>query len=441
MAVVDENTIPYTYNDVEDILEAGIDALDIDFDKARTILFPFIPANGPVAVDYGIYTLQYALMFGNEILQIEKNNHQSDFSMPGELSEMFGRAKQKMTLYEELVRWGHFKLKHATDQMKRANSMVTVSHIFQDATSSNLKEAKIAKMSHTFLASAYKDLYEITFFLELLLNLHNIANNKAFSEKPFHGIKHTGKYIVGDNGFMNKGLALDWLKQQANDELKFLLSNTYNSDIRKLAGHNNYTYSEPNETYILNDNEKELTKTYVSGMLTNLSLLQNALRLETLRHYYELESRELPGIWSIGYMDWRFNKDEDELLILQYWSNFIRHQEKTKPMRVSFYLSPAAGTRDSVCLSLDEPKQYPYDLRVIPSKQTLRHLERLSKKSDIDVILIGVAPMVEPFTKMSKTTVVLHRRELTVLNEMRLNLKVDKESLLSLIAFLKSQKL
>ncbi|KKP66100.1 MAG: hypothetical protein UR68_C0032G0012 [Candidatus Roizmanbacteria bacterium GW2011_GWA2_35_19] len=440
--------VKYSKHEVVETLIKSFSLLETDFDKACDILFPYVPVNGPIAVDYGIYTLQYALTFGDEILEIEKSNPKSKFSMPGEVNEIITECQKKnINGYKELLVWSHEKIKLATDQMKRANAtMSAVYYSFDELVANNNKSYKkdlnlvqIKEMDHHFLVNAYKDLFEISFFLELLLNLQFIKNGENFSNNPFKNLKFNNKPIINKSSFLNKGLAVAYLNKVLSGSLKILLNSTFIPEIRKLAGHNNYTFNKKTNTYIFNEqNKKQISFEFVSKCFTNLGLFENALRLELNKHYLEEFNQESPRVDKIGFMDWRFSKDEKEILILQYWSNFIRLQEQKPPEEISFYRIPLQ-TNDSIkriCLGFDKKYHFPYDLRVIANKLSLKLMKNLNKKNSITIKIIGVAPNVDPFSKMSKVLVSLRNRKMVVIGEITTHVKINHRNLNSLINFL-----
>lgn len=310
-----------TKQELIEIVNRAISLLLIHPDKAVKLLYPYVPANGPVAVDYGIYTLQYALLFGEDI---QKAHADENKSLPVKIGGLFERCKLKnFDEYIELLEWVTKEMKQVHEQMKRAKvnllidvalyeSLSTLSSLNPNAVEKLVLSLQITNPRHHLLGNAYKDMYEISYFLELLANLIIISKGGKFSENPFKGLVINRQPIIDRSGRLIKGNAINWLIGNADSFLGNIIKSSYDNKLRNLlGGHNDYVFDSARGIYISKDGKFKFDYARVLAYLSNLEFLFSALRLDGLTRYYE--DAKLPAkIYEIGYMDWRFNNKQDQ---------------------------------------------------------------------------------------------------------------------------------
>ena len=135
------------------------------------LLYPYVPINGPVAIDYGIYSLQYALLFGTDIQQSAKTKQ---ITLPNEIGDLFDKCKNEyFNEYLNLLDWISNNMKEATNKIIRARVTDTIEaslhHVLsklQVISPETVREIALGIRMDTpkyhVLANVYKDLYEIT---------------------------------------------------------------------------------------------------------------------------------------------------------------------------------------------------------------------------------------------------------------------------------------
>lgn len=429
-----------------ELLNKATSLLSIDPQKAIRIIHPYVPANGPVSIDYGIYSLQYALIFGENIQATKANENKS---MPVKIGKLFEKCKSgNLTEYLKMLAWATKELKQVHEQIKRARVSMHIDSVLHESLSnlSSLNPSEVEELvlsleitnpRHHLLANSYKDMYEISFFLELMANLLNISAGGKFSDTPFKGLIINGNPIL-DRGRLIKGNAISWIEENSDSFLREIVTHSYNNVLRNLlGGHNDYVFDSTAEIYASKNGKVKFDYGRVLAYLSNLELVFQALRLEALTRFYE--DTKLPAkISEIGYIYWYFTKNKDKIIIAQYWSNFSKRDKSILPKTLSFYRLPMKREGKFISLGFDKKYIFPYDLRVIANNQSLDLMKSLLGKDKINITILSVAPVVSPFTQMSKTIIPLGSNKFLVVGDMEAEVEIDKPSLETLINYLEN---
>ncbi len=434
-------------NELIELLNHAISLLSSDHEKAVELLHPYIPVNGPVTIDYGIYSLQYALIFGEDI---QKNYKSKNKTLPLIIRDLFEDCKTKnLKEYQKLLDWIKKEMPQVTEQIKRArvnlridsalqNSLGALSPFNPQAVHKLILSLHVDNPTHHLVGNAYKDLYEISFFLELLANLILISGGANFPQNPFDGLQINGRSLLDRAGRLVKGNAINWLESNSDISLKGIIQSCYDNKLRNLlGGHNDYVFDSSTQTYTSKDGKITYEYTKVFSYLSALELLIAGLRLDGLTRCFE-DAEEPVELYDIGFTNWSFNKNRDELLITQNWSNFNLRDKTKPPTSISFYRLPVKREGKYICLGFNNNYIFPYDLRVRANESSLELMKSLFEKDTIKIVIVGVAPAVSPFTYMSKAKITLHSKEFLVTNELRTEVKIDKPGLKTLIEYLKS---
>jgi len=434
-----------TQDNIHDILNKAISLLEKHPDEAVKLLYPYVPINGPVAIDYGIYSLQYALLFGTDIQQSAKTKQ---ITLPNEIGDLFDKCKNEyFNEYLNLLDWISNNMKEATNKIIRARVTDTIEaslhHVLsklQVISPETVREIALGIRMDTpkyhVLANVYKDLYEIDFFHVLLGNLVNISRGNVFSTTPFANLKMYGKDLVDKNGMLIKGLLIKWFESNTSGVLQQSIISSYNSQLRNLlGGHNAYVFDETNKIYYSADRATKYTYTELFSYLSNLERLMSALRLEGIIRHLE-DSKHPAKIYDIGFMDWRINIEQQKVYVLQYWSNYWARKNIDLPKTINFYRIPFELDGKRIALAFDSKYIFPYDLRAFPSKDSIKLFKELSKLESINLIIHAVAPPVEPFTNISNTNVTIEGKDMLIIGESSTKVEIDKKSLDTLIRYL-----
>lgn len=438
--------------DKQDLIKSmnkAISLLEINYDEAVKLLFPFVPCNGSVSLDFGIYTLQQALIFGEQIQQ--SLSKKDEICLPTEINNLFDKCKENNSEFTKLMEWSLGEIKYVHDQMKRAHLSIKIEDSFhstvEEMALSNPQKAgdlflslQIDNPQYHLLANSYKDSFEIDFYLNLLGNLLTISKNGLFSKNPFDEKKINGNSLTDRNHNLIKGNVINWIIENSNEKLGKIIKYSYDNKLRNLlGGHNDYIYDLKKETFYSKDKKINYPYSRLSTTRSNLDMLQNALRLEILtRKFYEMTE---PGkMADIGYMNWSFNKDASEVLISQYWSNFNQREIGDSPKIISFYKAPLKlkGEEKRICLGFNKKYFFPEDLRVIANNESLKIMELLSGRDNLKIKIISIAPNVQPFTNMSKAKITVFEKNFLVIDELNTEVDIDKPALLTLIDYLKN---
>ena len=432
-------------------VNTAISLLDRNQEEAVKLLHPYVPVHGPVTIDYGIYTLQYALLFGEDI-----QKHREDFNncMPVKITDLFEQCKTKnFNEYLKLINWIYGEMKSVHVQMKRSRVNLLMDSALYESLSllSPMNPEKVKELvlslqinnpSHHLLANTYKDSYEISFFLCFLGNLIVISKRGKFSKNPYKNLVINGKSLSDKKGRLIKGNVISWLVKNSDPFLKRVINSSYNNILRNLlGGHNDYIYDSASDTYVSKDGKLKFNLSHVFAYLSNLELLQSSLRLDGITRYFE--DTKLPAKMSeVGFMDWRFSKDLKTIFILQNWANFSRRKlEKSDPPKIiSFYRLPIKRKGKYVCLGFNKNYIFPYDLRVKANDDSLRLMEGLMKLYTIKVAILSIAPKVKPFTNISTSEVEIEGKKFLITKKLETEMEIKKNSLTTLIDYLKGEQ-
>lgn len=447
MSKIKDNQLNDKQNLIQ-LMNKAISLLEINYDEAIKLLFPFVPCNGSVSIDFGIYSLQQALIFGEEIQQ--NFSKKAEICLPIEIGKLFDKSKENNNEYIKLMDWGLGEMKYVHDQMRRAHLSINIESSFhstvEEMAISNPQKAgdlflslQINNPQYHLLANSYKDSFEIDFYLNLLGNLLIISKNGSFSKNPFDGKNVNGKSLTDKNHNLIKGNIINWLIDNSDQKLGQIIKFSYDNKLRNLlGGHNDYIYDLEKKVFYSKDKKINYPYFRLSATRSNLDMLQNALRLEILtRKYYEIVE---PGkISEIGYMNYSFNNDVSEVLISQYWSNFNQRTIEDSIDSISFYRAPfkLKGDEKRICLGFNKKYLFPEDLRVIANDESLKIMELLMKRDKLKIKIISVVPAVLPFTNMSKAKITVCENNFLILDELNTEVDIDKPALLSLIDYLK----
>lgn len=441
----DESTI--SKQDLIALVTKAIALLSVNPKNAIKLLHPYSPANGPVSVDYGIYTLQYALLFGEDI---QKTYADENKSLPVKIGRLFEKCKTKnFDEYIKLLKWIAKEMKQVHEQMKRARVNLSMDSALYESLGalSTINPSEVEKLvlsleinnpRHHLLANTYKDLYEISFFLELLANLIIISGGKKFSAKPFKDLKIDGRAITGEAGRLVKGNAINWLEKNPDTFLSTIIKSSYDNTLRNLlGGHNDYVFDSSSEIYRSKDGKVKFEYARVLTCLSNLELLISALRLDGLTRYFE-DVKHPIKISEIGFIHMHPAKKKDTLIIAQYWSNFNRRTREDLPKIISFHEPLVKTINKYICLSFNKKFIFPYDFTFGVTDFSLSLMKSLLKKDKINIIVCAVAPKVSPFTYISKSTIIIDHKEFLVTNSLEAEVEIDKPNLEKLIEYLEN---
>jgi hypothetical protein len=240
----------------------AISFLENDPSEAIKLLYPYIPSNGSIEIDYGIYSLQYILAFG----ETTRNNSDVNTNLPLKVNEIFEKCKtNNKDEYLKLIEWVKKWSKPVASQMKRAKvnimtglalseALTLLSPINPTTVNKLISSLQVSNPQYHLLGNAYKDEFEINFFIELIGNLINISEGNSFSQKPFKGVQINCKSIVDKKGNIIKANAIEWIEKNSDTFFGEIIRSSYNSKLRNLVGgHNSY----------------ELVKTFIQASMVN----------------------------------------------------------------------------------------------------------------------------------------------------------------------------
>ncbi|MCL4199711.1 hypothetical protein KJZ67_00020 [Patescibacteria group bacterium] len=431
-----------TSEELNELINTAITLLPNDFDKAVQLLHPYFPVNGPVTVDYGIYTMRYALIFGISILKSKEK------SLAAIINKLFEDCKSNYpNEYQKMLAWITQEMPQAVEQLKRARlnllmdfalarSLAKLNTFSATEVQSVIASLQFPHPRSHLLANAYKDMYEVTYFFELLANLLQISIGKPFSSSPFKGKTIKGVPVTDRDGRLIKGRAINWLVQESSQELGVIIQSSYSNKIRNLlGGHNDYSFNELTGTYESKDGKLKYPYSEVLSYYSALELLVTALRLDGIIRPYE--ESDMPGeIWQVGFMNWSMKEPSEKILIMQNWSNFWRRPKGYSPKIISFYRVPMKREGKYVALGFDKKYFFPYDLRVVANEDTTQLMKGLLGRKTIEVTIVGLAPKVEPFTKISSQTYELEGKEFLIVGAKKATMEIDASALETLVNYL-----
>lgn len=249
---------------------------------------------------------------------------------------------------------------------------------------------------------AYKDLFEYRPLLELMASLVLIDQGHPYHADPFkvHLLMVDGQRVHKGKSF-SKGRAARWLTDNApTEELRRLLSTAYVVRFRNLSAHSDYLADPANGLYISEEFE-DAAFSEVMESLVGLKLMYEAAQILNNVHLFEISDNYKMS--DMGHLDWGFDAENNRLCLLQHAANF----DGTVPRSVRFWGGPVGpggfgvGSRDRLTISFNNCIMPQYDLGVHASPDSLTMLRNLSQRSQVDVEVTAIAPLMQPFDSIA----------------------------------------
>lgn len=385
--------------------------------SARRFLRGHVPQMGYIDFHYGLYSLEEAIHFSDDLLNAKKWRY--GVSVVKILGGEFEKAhKTNAAELYKLLEWSksyekttHAKMKNSDSGMDMARKLI----------SSGI--AKNNEFVYKQALDAYKDKFEAETTIIVLANVVNIQNGLSFSDKPFktHWLRVNGLPIHNGRD-MKKGLAIEWLFQNSKGKYQSLIRDCYDVKARNLSGHHGYTVNARYRRYEFGT--ETMSFKHVLSKLQKISRLQLALYFRTSLALFEYDPDTSFDMADFGIMDWWFDEEKKILFIWQYFGNF----NPSKPRKsIGFYSPPAQGKEKMVSIHFDDQRVFPYDSRVKAGTGTRAAVTNIAKYEKVEAVLISVMPNIEPFNKESwipKTYVM--GKEMLVVGDKRLELQVDR---------------
>lgn len=357
---------------------------------SKDIFHKYIPCMGHIDFHYALYSLEEAVYFSDEFLNPKKYQHGTSYARIMR-AEMKKAHKQNPIETYKLLSWSKTHEVSTHDKVRNSDSGMDLLRTALERGVHNDKRT-VYKQA----LDAYKDKFELETYIVFLANLLLIQKGQDFEEAPFKSFKLAiNNKLIHDGKYMKKGLAVSWLRDNSAGRLKQLLNLSYITPIRNLSGHHSYTVSTRYrrfETETGNYSLKEVFK-----RLHLLTRLHVSISLGASLALFEYDPDLGSHLTNFGIKDWVYNHENKTLTIPQFFGNFDPTQ---KHKTIGFYTPPVKGKGNIVSIHFDDNRVYPYDLRVIAGKGTLGMLERLKLESKVKVVIISIAPEIEPFTRL-----------------------------------------
>jgi hypothetical protein len=188
----------------------------------------------------------------------------------------------------------------------------------------------------------YKDLVEVKHFLDLLLNLINVIEDREVVSNPFDKLKLPPQRPEGKERKI-KGLndKIELFKYHSfGDELYPLLSDIFDTKLRNDEAHNTYEIDTEKEVIRSTRYNKETTFEELGEKIEKISSFHSFLSEEWLKRYSETKKPLMKNLGieeiSLGYVDpvliddklFPNNNCMSELGIYQYWDFAYYENEK-----------------------------------------------------------------------------------------------------------------
>lgn len=421
---------------VLNIFNSCVDLLrEKKFNDAQDLAHGIFPVNGPISFDYALYQFEYSVGFP----QVKFSHEDSVFK---KLQKVYKEIKEKNYSEYKVFINSNDGLSNAVKQSDNAEAHEGVELIKSDPV--NRYGYIRPDPAPRLLIDAYKDKYEIEYFINLLANLFIMQQGGKYSNIPLSGKKYHKKEIYV-KGRMKKGLAIYWVLEQVKDlDIKKYLQRGYDITLRNyFGGHNDYVYNEKkHELRSIKNKNIFYSLQNVMDIYSSLNQLQRFIYLE--RAIRKLEDN-CDFLQNIGILDikWRARRmSVDSIGIYQFWANNLLRLESNidMPKKIVFYRTPIQGKEKVVSVSIGKDLIFPYDYRFIANKRTLSFLKKLVSQKSVLIHLFPIAPIATPFNKKSykKFSITASKQRLTYLSCEKSVVTIVKEPLKELIKHLES---
>lgn len=360
---------------------------------AKKIFCKYIPCFDSIDFHYALYSLEEADYFSDELLNPQKYLHGISYARIIRSAIKQAHDTNSAETYG-LLKWS--KQEEIATHRKVQNSDSGM-NLLQEAIKNGVKLAKNPVYKQSL--DAYKDKFELETYIIFLANLLLIQQGKDFSPKPFkkYRLATSDGRPIHNGRDLKKGLAATWLIENSTGRLKQLVEMSYKSKIRNMSGHHSYIVNTRYRRFESKSGRLSLKETF--HRLDLLTRFQMSISLGASLALFEHDPELGSHLTNLGIMDWSYNSKSKILSIAQYFGNF--DPDKKRGL-VGFYTPPLKGKEKVVSIHFDDSRIYPYDSRVIASKQTLAMLSSLNEEKEVKVQVTSVAPPIKPFSELIK---------------------------------------
>lgn len=391
-------------------------------EAARAAAHNYLPCNYTEDFHYAFYCLEEVCIFSDEYLDINKLRYGVTFAKVVE-DQILKCRQTDQTEIVKLLQW--FKASDIDTQNKillGEDVLNTLNEFVKRGW--NSPTAVLSQLINT-----YRDKFEQSIYFNYFANLILISQGKDFDPQPFktYNLKLDGNRIHTSR--LKKNMAATWLLNNSQGKFKQLLRRSYDIDIRNTAAHSDFVPNLDNLTYTTSEGSVYKVE-YVAACLKNITKLQTITQIKNSIKLFEYgELKDMIPI--IGNLDWYYTKRDNTIHIAQYFGNFTPN---LKLKRVSIYTPPVDGKEHIVSLGLNDLRIFPYDLRIIPNKTTLKMLTDLSEADNVRCIRTSIAPDIFPFNSVEG----IKSSEWNGVKRLLLGQKVDTEVVVEKQALLKT---